>query len=68
MALEFQPDLNAAARRYCPGQPVDTRALARYIVAIIEGSIMLTRAQQDRHMIKRHFAYFKEHLRRTLQG
>ncbi|MFI5458539.1 MAG: TetR/AcrR family transcriptional regulator [Isosphaerales bacterium] len=68
MALEFQPDLNAAARRYCPGQPVDTRALARYIVAIIEGSIMLTRAQQDRPMIKRHFAYLKEHLRRTLQG
>ena len=34
---------------------------------MIEGSIMLTRAQQDRHMIKRHFAYLKEHLRRTLQ-
>jgi len=29
---------------------------------------MLSRAGQDRHMIKRHFAYFKEHLRRTLQG
>jgi len=68
MALEFQPDLHAAARRDCPGQPVDTRALARYIVAIIEGSIMLTRAQQDRHMIKRHFSYLKDHLRRTLQG
>jgi TetR/AcrR family transcriptional repressor of nem operon len=68
MALEFQPGLNAAAHRYCPGKPADTRALARYVVAIIEGSIMLTRTQQDRHMIKRHFAYLKEHLRRTLQG
>jgi TetR/AcrR family transcriptional repressor of nem operon len=68
MALEFQPDLNAAARRCRPGKPVDSRALARYIVAIIEGTIMLTRAHQDRHMIKRHFAYLKEHLRRRLQG
>jgi TetR/AcrR family transcriptional regulator, transcriptional repressor for nem operon len=68
MALEFRPALNAAARRYCPRQPVDTRALARYIVAMIEGSIMLSRAQQDRRMIKRHFAYLKEHLRRRLQG
>jgi TetR/AcrR family transcriptional repressor of nem operon len=68
MALEFQPGLNAAARRYCPGKAFDARALARYIVAIVEGSIMLMRTQQDRHMIKRHFAYLKEHLRRTLRG
>jgi TetR/AcrR family transcriptional repressor of nem operon len=68
MAREFQPDLNAAARQYRPGGRVDTLALARYIVAMIEGSIMLKRAQQDEQIIKRHFALLKEHLRLTIEG
>jgi TetR/AcrR family transcriptional repressor of nem operon len=65
MAREFQPHLDAAAAKHCPGRPVDTGALAHYIVAILEGSIMLTRAQQDRHMMTRHFDYLKEQLRRS---
>src|SRR5262245_26815134 len=48
MALEFKPHLDAAVQKAGSGRRVDTRALARYIVAIIEGSIMLTRTQQDR--------------------
>jgi len=64
MALEFKPHLDAAARQ--TGRRVDTVALARYIVAIIEGSIMLTRTQQDRRLMNCHFDYLKEHLRRTL--
>ena len=66
MAREFQPPLDAAAEKFCPRRRVDTRALARYLVAIVEGSIMLTRTQQDHHMIARHFAYVKEYLRQTL--
>jgi hypothetical protein len=45
---------------------VDAAALARYIVAIVEGSIMLTRTQQDRHMMARHFDFLKEHLKQSL--
>jgi hypothetical protein len=44
-----------------PGRSVDAGALARYIVAIVEGSIMLTRNQQERHMMARHFDYLKAH-------
>jgi len=66
MAREFQPPLDAAAQKFCPRRRVDTRALARYLVAIVEGSIMLTRTQQDHHMIARHFEYVKEYLRQTL--
>src|SRR5262249_25123824 len=65
MAAEYQPHLDAAVQRYCPGQPVNTRALARYIVAIIEGSIMLARTHRDRHLMAHHFDYLKEHLQRT---
>jgi TetR/AcrR family transcriptional repressor of nem operon len=65
MAQEYQPHLDAAVRRYRPRQPVDTRALARYIVALIEGSIMLARTHTDSQLIARHFDYLKEHLQRT---
>ena len=66
MALEFKPHLDAAAQKSGPGRRVDTWALARYIVAIIEGSIMLTRTQQDKRMMTCHFDYLKEHLRECL--
>src|SRR5262245_34815662 len=65
MELEFTPHLAAAAAKYCPGRSVDAAALARYIVAIVEGSIMLTRTQQDRHLMARHFDYLKEHLKQS---
>jgi TetR/AcrR family transcriptional repressor of nem operon len=66
MALEFKPRLDAAVRTSGSGRRVDTRALAHYIVAIIEGSIMLTRTQQDRQIMAVHFGYLKEQLRQTL--
>ncbi len=68
MALEFQPHLDAAVKRYCPQRRVDTWELARYIVAIIEGSIILGRTQKDCHMMTHHFDYLKDHLKRSLQA
>ena len=67
MALDFKPRLDAAARKYCPGQRLDTLALARYIVAIIEGSIILARASQEPRFMARHFQLLKEHLRQTFR-
>jgi len=46
-----------------PERSVDSGALARDIVAIVEGSIMLTRTQEDRPMMARHFDFLKEHLK-----
>jgi TetR/AcrR family transcriptional repressor of nem operon len=68
MALEFKPHLDAAVQLAGRGLRVDTRALAQYIVAIIEGSIMLTRTQQDKQMMTYHFGYLKEHLRQSLKS
>ena len=67
MELEFRPHLAAAAATHGPGRPVDAAALARYIVAIIQGSIMLTRTRQDRDLMARHFDYLKEHLERSVR-
>jgi TetR/AcrR family transcriptional repressor of nem operon len=66
MALEFQPRLDEAAARAGVAGHVDTAALARYIVAIIEGSIMLARTHRDRQLMACHFDYLKEHLRQAL--
>jgi TetR/AcrR family transcriptional repressor of nem operon len=66
MEAEFRPHLAAAAARHGATASVDAAALARYIVAIVEGSIMLTRTQRDRHLMARHFDYLKEHLKRSL--
>ena len=66
MALEFKPHLDAAVKAHGPKEHVDTRELARYIVAVIEGSIMLARTFQDRRMLRRHFDHLKRHLREIL--
>jgi hypothetical protein len=68
MALELKPHLNAALQMAGRGLRVDTRALAQSIVAIVEGSIMLTRTQQDKQMMICHFVYLKEHLRQSLKA
>ena len=68
MALEFKPHLDAAAKKYRPNQRVDTGTLARYVVAMVEGSIMLARTRQDRKLMRRHFDYLKEHLKQSLRS
>ena len=68
MALEFKPHLDAAARKHCPKRRVDTWELARYAVAIIEGSIMLSRARQDRRMVGRNFDHLKEYIKQSMKA
>jgi TetR/AcrR family transcriptional repressor of nem operon len=66
MAREFRPHLDAAAGRCSPSQRVDTCALARYIVAVLEGSIMLARSHADLRVIEANFDHLKAYLRQSL--
>ncbi len=66
MAREFQPHLDAAARAKGCGWGSGAMELARYIVSVIEGAIMLARARRDRRLITRQFDVLKEHLRQAL--
>jgi TetR/AcrR family transcriptional regulator, transcriptional repressor for nem operon len=68
MALDFKPRLDEAARQCCPERRLDTLALARYIVAVIEGSILLARAHQDSRFMARHFQFLKEYLRQAFHS
>ena len=47
---------------------VDTMELARYLVTVIEGALLLARARRDRQLISGQFAILKEHLRNSLQS
>lgn len=63
MAIDYKQRLDAAAARYCPRRKLDTLALARYVISVLEGTIILTRAHKDAGMIGRHFDMLKDHLR-----
>jgi TetR/AcrR family transcriptional regulator, transcriptional repressor for nem operon len=66
MASEFQPHLDAAVTLHGRARRVDTKALARYIVAVIEGSIMLARTERNRREVARNFENLKQYLKQTL--
>ena len=67
MASEFQTHLDeAAASRGLSGDQ-DTGEMARYIVSVIEGAIMLSRTHRDISVIERHVQHLKEDLKRSFQ-
>ncbi len=65
MAWEFQPHLDAAARAQGRVPDAGVTELARYIVSVIEGAIMLARTHRDTKLPACQFAYLKEYLRKT---
>jgi len=67
MALEFKPYLDSAVKKYRPRHRLDTWALARYIVGILEGSIMLARTRRDSQVMRKNFDFVKEHIKWLLQ-
>jgi TetR/AcrR family transcriptional repressor of nem operon len=68
MAREFLPHLEAAAKPGRPRGSPDAWTLARYIVTVVEGAIMLARTCRDRTLLNQHFAYLKEFLGQKLRS
>ena len=66
MAQDFQPHLEAAARRGT--RRTNSGELARYIVTVIEGAIMQARTLGDTKLLPLQFAFLKEHLKKNLDG
>lgn len=65
MAIDFKLRLDAAVQTHCPQRKLDTLGLARYIVSVLEGSIILARAHQDASLIARNFELLADYLRHT---
>jgi TetR/AcrR family transcriptional repressor of nem operon len=66
MALEFLPHLKKAVKE-C-GAKQSARALARYVVTVIEGAIMQSRTHRDPKLLAHQFTALKEHLKTALEG
>jgi len=67
MALEFRVHLDEAAAHCGLSGDQDTSEMARYIVSVIEGAIMLTRTHRDVNVIERQVHHLKEDLKRSYQ-
>ena len=66
MAHEFLPHLEAAVKCCRSRRPPDAWTLARYVVTVVEGAIMLARTHRDRTLLARQFDCLKEHLTKNL--
>jgi TetR/AcrR family transcriptional repressor of nem operon len=66
MAREFLPHLEAAAKPDRPEGLPDAWTLARHVVAVVEGAIMLARTYRDRTLLARQFSCLKEYLAQNL--
>jgi hypothetical protein len=67
MALEFQVHLDEAAANHGLSGDQDTGEMARYIVSVIEGAIMLSRTHRDVGVIERQVHHLKGDIRRSFQ-
>jgi hypothetical protein len=66
MAREFLPHLEAAVQPGPSGGAPDAWTLARYVVTVVEGAILLARTARDRTLLARQFACLKEYLAQNL--
>jgi TetR/AcrR family transcriptional repressor of nem operon len=66
MAQEFLPHLQFAAHKN--GRKQSAMELARYVVAVIEGAIMLSRTYRDSKLPARQFSALKEQLKKSLDS
>ncbi|MGQ0633282.1 MAG: TetR family transcriptional regulator C-terminal domain-containing protein [Planctomycetaceae bacterium] len=63
MAQEFEPYLREAAKQHFAPSGADPATLAAYIVAVVEGAILLSRTFRDRALVDRQFACLKDYLK-----
>lgn len=59
----FKEDLDKAKRKYSPKASFDTRSLAEHCIAIIEGSLILGKAKQDKRALEENLRHFKRYLK-----
>lgn len=59
----LKEDLEEAKARYAPRTSVDAQGLARYLISVIEGSLILARTTRDIGVIEDNLRHFKQYVR-----
>src|SRR5262245_51191527 len=58
-AGSFRRDLDEARAKYAARRSIDTQSLAEYFIAILEGSLIISRAKQDGRTLEKSLWHFK---------
>lgn len=58
----FKRELDAAKVRYAPAADFDTASVAEHLLAVVQGSLILTKAKQDPSVIEQNLRHFKRYL------
>ena len=56
-------DLEKAKEKHRPRPPFSSQDLAEHLIAVIEGSLILAKANQDREIVGRNLKHFKQYLK-----
>ena len=61
-AEDLKKDLDATKEKYLPKKHLDTKSVAEYIVATMEGSLLLAKAHQDRSINTKNLKHLKRYI------
>jgi TetR/AcrR family transcriptional repressor of nem operon len=61
-ANRLEQDLEEAKVRYAPAASWEARGLAEHLIAVMQGAIILAKAQQDRAVIAASLGHFRDYL------
>ncbi len=62
-AEAFKRDLDEAMKISRPNAPLDTLSLAEHFIAVLEGSLILAKAKQDKGVVEQSLRHFKVYLK-----
>jgi len=68
LAETFKRDLDAAKAHYAPHGAFDTTSLAEHLIAVLQGSMILAKAQQDAKVFERNLRHFKRYLKELFES
>lgn len=64
----LEQDLKAAKEKYAPGSKIDTRGLANHIISVLQGSMILFKASQNKEVVGTSMKHLKEYLKNVFHG
>ena len=68
LAEPFKRDLDAAKAQHAPYAAFDTTSLAEHLIAVLQGSMILAKAQQDSKVFERNLQHFKRYLKELFES
>jgi TetR/AcrR family transcriptional repressor of nem operon len=66
-AAPFKQDLDEAKAKYASKAPFDTQSLAEYLIAVLQGSMILAKAKQDKRVVAQNLQHFKQYVKNLFE-